>query len=156
MKTTLKGLGSAAVLFGTFDAKIYLNAVKAVDRIGAKVEKKAKAKLGEYQDGNGAHEAWDELAPMTKSQRVRLGYTENDPGLRSGKMRKSISHVSHELTTTIGSDDDNLVYFEHGTKKQPPRSVLGAAAYESIDAIKKEFGDAVIGGMLGEGSITKI
>lgn len=156
MKTTLKGLGSAAVLFGTFDAKIYLNAVKAVDRIGAKIELKAKAKLGHENSKGLNSEQWDELAESTVIDRIRKGFTPDDTGLRTGKMRDSISHVSEELTTVIGSNDQNLVYFEHGTSKQPPRSVLGASAEESIDAIKKEFGDAVISGMLGKGSITKI
>ena len=57
------------------------------------VEKRAKEKIGEYQEQSGEFIAWPELAESTKADRVKQGYTENDPGLRSGEMRDSIRHT---------------------------------------------------------------
>ena len=126
---------------------------KGLDKAAAHIERAAKGKIGEYQEANGMHEAWPELADSTKEDRVRKGFTENDPGLRSGAMRDSISHETRGLESAIGSDDQNLVWFELGTDKQPPRSVLGAAAYESIDEVKKLVGGAVITGIVGGNSL---
>ena len=121
----------------------------ALEKAAVKIEKRAKAKLGTYQDTDGIHGAWPELAESTKADRVRKGFTENDPGLRSGKMRKSISHQTKGLEATIGSDDMNLVYFEMGTNKQPPRSVLGAAAFEAMPEVLKIVGGATVTGIVG-------
>lgn len=46
--------------------------------------------LGHYQTATGPFGSWPELADSTKADRVRQGYTENDPLLRSGQMRDDI------------------------------------------------------------------
>jgi hypothetical protein len=86
------------------------------------VEREAKDALGTYDYG------WPQLAPSTQEQREKQGYTPNDPGLRRGDMQASIGHTVEGDTAHVGSDDDNLVYFELGTSKQPPRSDLAKAA----------------------------
>jgi len=105
------------------------------------IEKAAKKKIGEYQDTAGEFVAWAELSDYTKQDRERQGYTDNDPGLRSGDMRKSIEHVVEGREAHVGSNDQNLVYFELGTDKQPPRSVLGGAAYEQAHKIVERLGE---------------
>ncbi|CAJ0705821.1 HK97 gp10 family phage protein [Ralstonia holmesii] len=126
---------------------------KGLDKAAAHIEHAAKDKIGEYQAANGMHEAWPELAESTKEDRVRKGFTENDPLLRTGDLRDSISHETHGLEAAIGSTSDIAVYQELGTDKIPPRPFLGAAAYESIDEVKKLVGGAVITGIVGGNSL---
>src|SRR5580693_3412453 len=83
-----------------------------------KVEKRAKQKIGEYQEQVGPFIAWPELAEATKADRAKQGYPEDEPGLRSGEMRDSIEHTVGKDEAQIGSNDDHLVYFELGTSKQ--------------------------------------
>jgi hypothetical protein len=117
---------------------------------GAKIiEKRAKEKIGEYQGESGPFIAWPELAESTKADRLRQGYSEDEPGLRSGAMRDSITHQVSGHEAVIGSDDDKLVYFELGTSKQPPRSVLGGAAVESIDKICEITGRNAVIALVG-------
>ena len=81
----------------------------ALEEASVIVETEAKRVLGTYEY------EWPELADATKEDRIRQGYTENDPGLRSGEMRESIEHTvvsGHEAY--VGSNDDNLVYFDIG------------------------------------------
>ncbi len=95
---------------------------EAMERAAKVVEREAKSEIGEYQDSNtGPFPAWAELADATKDDCVRLGFTENDPGERTGEMRDSIGHVVRtplfgEAEAVVGSDDDDLVYFEAGTE----------------------------------------
>src|ERR1019366_9872514 len=104
--------------------------VEVLEFFGITVEKAAKEKIGEYQDEAGPFGAWSPLADSTKDDRVRKGYPEDEPGLRSGEMRDRIEHTVLPGIVVIGSDDDHLLWFELGTTKQPPRSVLGGAAFE--------------------------
>lgn len=98
------------------------------------VEREAKAIVGHYQYGAGPFDDWMELADSTKADRLRMGFTENDPGYRTGEMRESIGHTVDGHEAAVGSDDEYLVYFELGTEKQPPRSILGLAAVHETDA----------------------
>lgn len=101
------------------------------DRIASRIEKDAKGELGTYQSEEYPFDAWASLADSTKKDRVRKGYTPDDPGLRSGEMRDSIGHLTDRNEAVIGSRSDHLVWFEQGTLNQPPRSVLGLAAVRS-------------------------
>jgi hypothetical protein len=103
---------------------------------GEMVEKEAKAEIGTYQRGNtGPFGDWDELAAYTKEDRLKRGFSENDPGYRTGEMRDSIGHTVHGESAHIGSNDDKLKWFELGTVgkagelAQPARSVLGVALF---------------------------
>ncbi|MCE2579585.1 hypothetical protein LDL36_14000 [Komagataeibacter sp. FNDCR1] len=114
------------------------------------VEREAKAELGHYQQAAGPFPAWAELADSTKDDRVRKGYPENEPGLRSGEMRDSIEHVVRARTAHVGSDDDKLVYFELGTVKQPPRAVLSGALIRKSDEVAHAVGQRFVGRLFGE------
>lgn len=123
----------------------------ALEKAARAVEKRAKEKIGEYQEQIGPFIAWPELAESTKEERLKLGYTENDPGLRSGEMRDSIEHQVHAPEAHVGSNDDKLVWFELGTSKQPPRSVIGGAAVEKSDEIMKIVGETATAWLVGKG-----
>ncbi|WP_390637530.1 phage virion morphogenesis protein [Limnoglobus roseus] len=123
----------------------------ALEKAAVVVENRAKEKIGEYQNEAGPFIAWPELADYTKEDRLRKGFTENDPGLRTGEMRDSIEHIVMDGEAHVGSDDDHLVYFELGTVKQPPRSVLGGAVVEEIDKIIEIVGESAVASLVGEG-----
>jgi hypothetical protein len=122
----------------------------ALEAAALVIEKHAKKKIGEYQEQIGEFAAWAELADATKSDRIAQGYSENEPGLRSGDMRDSITHQIRPGEAEIGSNDDHLVFFELGTAKQPPRSVLGGAAAEKAEKVAEIVGEAVTLALTGE------
>ena len=123
----------------------------ALDKAAKVVKKRAKAKIGEYQEQAGPFIAWPELADFTKEDRVRKGFTENDPGLRTGGMRASIEHTVIGSVAHVGSNDDKLAWFELGTEKQPPRSVLGGAVVEEMDKIIQIIGESAVAALVGKG-----
>ena len=122
---------------------------EALEHIAKVIEKQAKAEIGHYQDQEGQFAGWAELADSTKAERERQGFTANDPGLRTGEMRDSIHHRVGLHEALIGSDDDNLVYFELGTDKQPPRSVLGLAAALKGEEAAGIAGENVVMALIG-------
>ena len=93
---------------------------------------------------------WEELHDTTKEERVKLGYTENDPLLRSGELRDSISHETDKSgeIAVVGSTLDKMVYLELGTKYMAPRSVLGLAAWRSRKKIIKIVGGVTVAALL--------
>jgi HK97 gp10 family phage protein len=113
------------------------------------IERTAKSEFGVYQKSVEHFPAWEELADSTKEDRVRQGFSENEPLLRTGKLRDSISHEVSGLEAVIGSDSDVMVYQEFGTEKIPPRPVLGPAAFRNKQKIQKILGNAAITGMMG-------
>ncbi len=143
----------AAIRMAAAEIAIRVNAHEALERVAVKVEATAKAEIGEYQDAIGPFQNWAELADSTKEDRVRKGYTENDPLLRSGELRNSIGHETSDLETVIGSTSDIMVYQEFGTSRIPPRPVMGPAAERNRDYILAELGGAVVAGLLGTGRI---
>ena len=122
----------------------------ALEKAAVIVEKRAKTRVGDYQEQAGPFVAWPELAESTKSDRLRKGFTEDDPGLRTGAMRDSIGHTVLDGEAHVGSDDDHMVYFELGTTHQPPRSVLGGAVVESMDRIIEAIGESAVAALVGE------
>jgi hypothetical protein len=94
---------------------------------------------------------WAELADSTKDDRVKQGFAENEPGLRTGVMRESIDHVVGDRETVVGSNSENLERFELGTSRQPPRSVLGIAAVHKGPEIAHILGLSVVKSLFGPG-----
>lgn len=86
------------------------------------VEEEAKRVIGTYDYG------WPQLAPATQEDRTRKGFSANEPLLRTGELRDSITHevVSHD-TAYVGSTSLIAKYQELGTSKIPPRPFLGGA-----------------------------
>lgn len=119
------------------------------------IETRAKQKIGDYQDQAGEFVAWAELADRTKDDRARQGFTEDEPLLRTGKMRDSIEHNSDAHEAHIGSNLDTAVYQELGTDKIPPRSFLGGSAFELAPHIVHMMGMGTTLHLAGEDVIGK-
>lgn len=133
----------------TLAAAEHIAMQKGLKKAAILIEKTAKGEFGVYQPEAGPFQDWEQLAESTKEQRVKQGYTENDPLLRTGKLRDSISHEVRGLEAQIGSTDDVMVYQEFGTANIPPRPVLGPAAYRNKEKIKKILGKAAVEGLIG-------
>lgn len=125
----------------------------ALEQAARLIEARAKAELGTYQEAAGPFAPWAELADSTKADRARHGYSEDEPGLRTGEMRDSIGHEVGDREAVIGSNDQSLVYFELGTEKQPPRSVLGSAAVTEAPKVAELLGGAVVKTLFGRAVI---
>ena len=136
----------------------------ALEKAAVIVEKRAKAKIGEYQDQAGPFVGWAELAESTLNGgyangfrypgKIELGYAtedEHNPLLRTGAMRDSIEHVVADGEAQVGSNSDIAVYQELGTEKIPPRSFLGGAAAESVDEIITIVGEHAVTALVGKG-----
>jgi hypothetical protein len=132
-----------------FEHRLHAETHKGLEHVGRIVEREAKAELGHYQDAAGPFVAWAELADATKEDRVAHGFTENNPGLRSGEMQDSIGHAVGHEEVVIGSNDDKMVWFELGTEKQPPRSALGVATVHKEAHIVAVLGGSVVTALVG-------
>jgi hypothetical protein len=121
------------------------------DKAAEEIQKTAQGIIGEYQAAIGPYPAWDELADRTQQERARLGYSENDPGFRSGKMQKSVERTAINAEAAIGSNDQNLVWFDLGTEKQPPRPVIGPAAIHSDVRVKTIIGKTMFAWLAARG-----
>lgn len=102
---------------------------------GTAIMENAKGKLGTYQPASGGFPAWPQLAESTQSQREAKGYTPNDPLLRSGALRESITMRAEGNAAIVGTTEDIGLYMENGTERIPPRPFLGPAAEEEVDKI---------------------
>lgn len=122
----------------------------AMESAARLVQAEARREIGTYQRENtGPFEPWQELADSTKDDRVRQGFTENDPGLRTGEMRDSIDYRANHEQAVVGSNDEKMVWFELGTQHQPPRSVLGTAAVHTEHQVVELLGSAVCRAIVG-------
>jgi HK97 gp10 family phage protein len=154
--------GRAMKEFGSIDDFVkHLAAVAVAEQVAARralqkcakiVEKRAKEKVGEYQQQTGPFIAWPELAESTKADRVKHGFPEDEPLLRTGEMRDSIGRAtsSDGLEVQIGSNSDIAVWQELGTQHIPPRSFLGGATADELPRIKEIMGRAFVAALIGE------
>jgi hypothetical protein len=111
-----------------------------LEHAGQVVEDEAKRLIGTYDFANPR---WPELAESTKDDRVRQGFSENEPLLRTGELRDSIHHVVIGDTAHVGSDNDKAVWQELGTKHIPPRTFLKGAVLNTADQIAHDIGKQV-------------
>lgn len=135
-------LGLSA-LFAGLATEIELEIHESLKTVGKIVEDEAKDEIGTQQGAAGPTAAWADLADSTKETRVALGYPEDEPLLRDGDLRDSITHEIEGNTVSIGSDSDVGLYQELGTAKIPPRPFLTGAAYRKEAEILKAIGDGV-------------
>lgn len=144
--------------FGAFAAhleKLSISSGEVTHHIAEKsaeeIQKTAQGMIGDYQKAVGPYPEWEELADSTKKERARLDFSENDPGYRSGKMRDSISRKVEGAEAAVGSNDQDLVWFDLGTEKQSPRPVLGPAAIYSEGRVKRIIGGTIFAWLSGIG-----
>lgn len=121
----------------------------------ALIEKEARAEFGVYQPAIGPFPNWAPLAEATKDERVRLGYTEDDPLLRSGSLRDDTGHEVRGLEGVVGNKSEIMVYQELGTEHIPPRPVLGPAAVRCQAQVERIIGTYAIAGLMGGALMTK-
>ncbi len=111
----------------------------ALDDIGRDVAKAAADKLGTYQGSVGSFPAWAPLAETTKEERVRLGFTPDDPLERDGTLERSIGHDTAPHEVAVGSPLPEALWMEGGTSRAPPRPFLGPAMQEAGHTIMTRF-----------------
>jgi hypothetical protein len=102
---------------------------------GKAIQADAKARIGSYQDGVGPFPAWANLAEATVDDRLRKGFTPDDPLLRTGGLRDSIKVAVTGSEAAIGSESMIALYQEQGTAKIPPRPFLGPAGFNSKETV---------------------
>jgi hypothetical protein len=142
-------MGAFADFLVESQVRVYASMQTGIEQCVAHIEKVARREFGNYQGKVGPHPAWEELAESTKEERVRLGYTENDPLLRSGELMDSSAHSVHGLDGVAGSTSPIAPYHEFGTMRIPPRPVWGPAAIRSEKYIRRTLGAAVVQGLIG-------
>ncbi len=107
------------------------------------VREGAKAKIGHYQEAAGPFPKWAELKDATKADRVRQGFSENDPLLRTGELRDSIKSEATPAGFIVGSASPIAEYQGLGTAHIPPRPFLSSSLFESAPAVVTALGSAV-------------
>lgn len=146
--------------FAGFATELVANEIKLkatefvmLEKIGQVIEAQAKAEITHLQPETGPFEAWEPLAEVTIQRKEETSpYALNgdgNPGLHTGEMRDSYEHTVIGNTVHIGSDNDKAVWFELGTEKMPPRSVLGMAAVNKADKIVRYIGEATVVALTG-------
>lgn len=143
-------LGHMSVIFAQAGVRFYARAQAALEASARIIENVTKDKLGNYQKASGPHPEWAPLADSTREQRAAQGYTPNDPLLRSGKMKASVSHEVWGLEAAIGSPLPEMLYNEMGSRDGtlPPRPSLGPAAFESRARVLAILGNASVRGVM--------
>ncbi|WP_439413088.1 phage virion morphogenesis protein [Enterobacter ludwigii] len=139
-------LSDLAKVFTSAGPHIHTALEAGLEVVARTIEEEAKEEIGVYQPAVGPFDAWAPLAESTKADRVRQGYSEDDPLLRSGELRDSISHRVMGLAAVVGSTDDKAVWQEYGTDRIPPRPFIGPAYVKSFHKITEMVGFAVTRG----------
>lgn len=119
------------------------------------IKREAKKKIGVYQAQAGEFDEWALLKDATKADRVRQGFSEDEPLLRTGELRKSIRYRTTPFEGVVGSTSQIMVYQELGTATIPKRPVLGAAAYEHKDRVLSIVAGTIMEGIMGKKSINQ-
>lgn len=122
-------------IFASASRRTHTVASAIAKEAGVAIRDRAKEKIGTYQEGSGNFPAWEQLAESTQEQRAKAGYTPNDPLLRSGELRESITTRSDGNGSITGTTLDIGLWMENGTEKIPPRPFLGPAAEEEMHKI---------------------
>jgi phage gpG-like protein len=107
------------------------------------IEETAKEEIGVYQPAYGPFDAWAPLAESTKADRVRRGYSEDEPLLRSGELRDSIQSEVMGLAAIVGTKSDIGLWQEVGTEHIPPRPFIGPVYLRKIDSLTELIGRAI-------------
>lgn len=117
---------------------------KSLEMVGKLVEEAAKEAIGTYDYG------WPELSDRTQEERERLGFSPNDPLLRTGELQESIKHDVDNKTVYIGSTLDKALFHEIGTSKIPPRPFLVPSAERNKEKIENMIGRGFLKGLSGD------
>jgi len=151
MTQQFNSLGAFAEHLATLAVAVGPRMHAGLDRAAAAVEARAKAEIGTYQPAVGPYPEWAELAESTQAERERLGFTPNDPLLRTGGLRDSIGRTVGTDQAVIGSTSETMVFHEVGTERMPPRPVLAPALIASEEEVKRALGSALFSAITPDG-----
>lgn len=140
-------LGDFALHLAAMATAVEVVAQQTLGKAARLIEREAKAEIGHYQPATAHFAAWAPLADATVEDRVRKGYSPDEPLLREGTLRDSIGHQVSGLEALVGSTSDIAVYQELGTSTIPPRAFLGPAAIRKKEQIEKLIGAAAANAM---------
>lgn len=129
--------------------------VASLRDVGEVVLEEARDSIGEYQDGAGPFAPWAPLADSTQEDRIRLGFTPDDPLLREGKLYGSYEmdfgkQTQDVVEMGVGSELPQALGLELGgayngaAPNAPPRSVLGRAFVVTEDRTFRMFSNRLI------------
>lgn len=149
-------LGDFIAHFATRAMAVERATSRALDAAAQVIQQDAKQRIGVYQPAVGPHPGWAVLADSTQEQRVKLGFSPNDPLLRTGSLRDSIERklISGD-TAVIGTKDIRAGTLEFGNSRVPARPFIGPAAYANKDKIKEIIGTAAMQGLFAGGVVRK-
>lgn len=136
-------IDEAILAFGELTAGLVLESHHALERSADILLHEAQSEIGVYQTAIGPVEAWAELSEDRKAERLREGWTENDPLLASGRLQQSITKTVEQKAAAVGSPLDEAVWMEEGTEKVPARSFLLSSLLRKEDELGHEI-DACI------------
>ena len=140
-----KSFGAFAKALDRLSERLPATLELAMETSAVIVEATAKAEIGHYQrEDMGPFQPWAELKDVTKADRLRQGFAENDPLLRTGELYGSIEHQSDFRSFVVGSTSEIMVYQELGTPENiPPRPVLAVALYRNIETVLNTVGRTI-------------
>jgi hypothetical protein len=144
---SLEGLAKHLMTAGLHGVETQVNA--ALKDAALLLEYEAISEFGKYQEGAGPFGTWPSLAEATKIDRVRKGFSEDEPLLRSGGLRDSSRHEVSATEAIVGNIDPVMEYQEHGTAKIPPRPVYGIALHRHMAALVQLIEQGAYAGLSG-------
>lgn len=117
-----------------------------------RIKTETKAQIGHYLDGSEPGLPTAPLADRTIDDRIRKGFSPDEPGLRTGDMRESygvrVGTPGLHVEASVGSDDIKAVVFEVGRMEQnnyqPPRPELSVAAFRNERKVARDIGRMVV------------
>ena len=134
-----RSLGALAVHSGLMAVTVEEATALGVGEAAKILLTKTRSMFGHYHRGAGPFQGWPQLEDATKEERVRQGYTENEPLLRSGDLMRSYEMEHEGLTAGVGSAEEKALGQEIGVPGHnvPARSTLGLAF---VSSERKGFG----------------
>jgi phage gpG-like protein len=79
-----------------------------------------------------------DLADSTQEERARLGYSPNDPLVRTGQLlRDSIKIAYDPKGFAVGSEEPVAAFQEFGTGHIPPRPAIAIGASEAMPEVRE-------------------
>lgn len=143
----LNGFLGAALQFAALEVALHESIKNGLEEAARRIAETAKDEVGHYQESVGPFNKWDDLADSTEADKARKGFPAEAPLERTGEFRDSWQFEVNGLEAVVGSKDEKAPWFEFGTAKMPPRSVLGPAVIHNGDFIRRIIGRAAVAGI---------